>query len=61
MNKHILLQDVQDFINDHLKSDLHKLILKGTPFDEISIQEIANQISCIKKSGFNPVSFLFGL
>ncbi len=50
MNKHILLQDVQDFINDHLKSDLHKLILKGTPFDEISIQEIANQISCKKKS-----------
>ena len=50
MNKHILLQDVQDFINDHLKSDLHKLILKGTPFDEISIQEIANQILCKKKS-----------
>ena len=50
MNKHILLQDVQDFIDDHLKSDLHKLILKGTPFNEISIQEIANQISCKKKS-----------
>lgn len=50
MNKHILLQDVQDFINDHLKSDLHKLILKGTPFNDISIQEIANQISCKKKS-----------
>lgn len=50
MNKHILLQHVQDFINDHLKSDLHKLILKGTPFKEVSIQEIANQITCKKKS-----------
>ena len=50
MNERILHQDVQEYISDHLKSDLHKLILKGIPFDGITIQEIANQIICKQKS-----------
>lgn len=37
-------QKVQDFIQQNLKTDLHKLILKGSPFNDISIQEIATQI-----------------
>ncbi len=50
MNEQILYKRVQNYINDHLTSDLHSLILKGTPFDEISSQEIVNQIICKQKS-----------
>ena len=53
MNNNILNKDVQQFINDHLKSDVTKLILKGSPFECVSIPEIAEQIlaknSCEKK------------
>ncbi|WP_372792975.1 class I SAM-dependent methyltransferase [Lutibacter sp.] len=44
MNTTILNKEIQQFINANLKSDITKLILKGSPFDEISIQEIAEQI-----------------
>ena len=50
MNERILHQDVQEYINDHLKSDLHKLILKGIPFNGVTIQDVANQIICKQKS-----------
>lgn len=53
MNHHILNKEVQDFINVNLKTDLTKLILKGSPFESVSIQEIAEQLlaknSCEKK------------
>lgn len=53
MNRQILNKEVQDFINAHLKSDVTKLILKGSPFESVSIQEIAEQLlaknSCEKK------------
>ena len=53
MNKNILNKEVQNFINANLKSDVTKLILKGSPFESVSIQEIAEQImaknSCEKK------------
>lgn len=53
MNQHILNKEIQDFINAHLKSDVTKLILKGSPFETVSIQEIAEQLlaknSCEKK------------
>ncbi|WP_457618795.1 class I SAM-dependent methyltransferase [Lutibacter sp.] len=44
MNTIILNKEVQDFINSNLKSDSTKLILKGSPFSLVSIQEIAEQI-----------------
>lgn len=50
MNERILHKDVQDFIQQNLKSDLTKLILKGSPFEDITIQELANQITVKKKS-----------
>lgn len=50
MNTHILHKDVQDFIAQHLKSNLTQLILKGSPFEEVSIQEIATQIVAKEKS-----------
>ena len=40
---------IQDFINKNLNSDLQKLILKGSSFKEVSIQEIATQIEGRKK------------
>jgi hypothetical protein len=53
LNHSILNKEVQDFINSNLKSDLTKLILKGSPFAYVSVQEIAEQIlaknSCEKK------------
>ncbi|WP_095071736.1 THUMP-like domain-containing protein [Tenacibaculum jejuense] len=50
MNTNILTTDVQDFINSNLKSDISKLIFKGSPFTNISIQELANQIQAKQKS-----------
>lgn len=50
MNKEILNKEVQEFITVNLKSDITKLILKGSPFTNISIQEIAKQISAKVKS-----------
>ena len=50
MNLAILHKEIQQFINDNLKSNVTKLILKGSPFDNISIQELANQIIAKQKS-----------
>ena len=50
MNVNILHTDIQQFISDNLKSDITKLILKGSPFIEVSIQELANQIVAKQKS-----------
>ena len=49
MNTNILNTKVQDFINFNLKLDVTKLILKGSPFDKVSIQEIAQQIEAKNK------------
>lgn len=50
MNEAILHKEVQKFIKEHLNSDITSLILKGNPFTEVSIQEIANQILCKQKA-----------
>lgn len=50
MNSAILLEESQQFINVHLNDDLTKIIFKGSPFKNISIQELANQIAAKKKS-----------
>jgi hypothetical protein len=50
LNLNILHTDVQQFISDNLKSDITKLILKGSPFKDVSIQELANQIIAKQKS-----------
>ena len=49
MNKAILNKEIQDFINSNLKSDITKLVLKGSPFEGISIQELAEQIEAKNK------------
>ncbi|MGM1057322.1 MAG: class I SAM-dependent methyltransferase [Bacteroidota bacterium] len=50
MNKAILNTEVQKFITEHLFEDLSKLILKGSPFPQVSSQEIGVQISGKKKA-----------
>ena len=50
MNKTILNTEVQDFINAHLESDIASLILRGSPFETLSIQDIVKQIQAKKKS-----------
>lgn len=50
MNSSILHPEIQCYIKDNLKSEITKLILKGSPFKEVSIQELANQILAKQKS-----------
>lgn len=40
----LLLPEVQRFINENLSTDLHQLLLKKSPFPDVSIQEIVQQI-----------------
>lgn len=50
MNKAILHPDVQLYIQNNLKTDINKLIFKGSPFENTTIQELANQILAKQKS-----------
>ena len=49
LNPLILDPKVQKYINQHLSSDLTKLILKGSPFKNIDTLEIIEQIEAKKK------------
>lgn len=42
--KNILNKEIQQYINANLTTDLHSLLLKKSPFPEISMQEIVQQI-----------------
>ena len=50
LNKALLQPEVQEFINNNLKTDLPQLILRGSDFPQISIQEIATQIETKRKA-----------
>ena len=50
LNKNILKKEVQQFINHHINTDISKLLLKQSPFKNISVTELANQIICKSKS-----------
>lgn len=53
MNTLILNTEIQDFIDENLNSDISKLVLKGINFDNVTSQEIIEQIEaklrCQKK------------
>lgn len=49
MNPAILTSDAQDFINNNQNSDITKLLLKGSSFKTVSIQELVEQIEAKKK------------
>ncbi|ROI10384.1 methyltransferase [Chryseobacterium sp. H3056] len=42
--KNILKKEIQDYINANLSTDLHSLLLKKSPFSEVPMQEIVQQI-----------------
>ncbi len=50
MNPEILHPSVQKYIHENATTDLNKLILKGSPFAQVSVQEIAQQIEGKKKT-----------
>lgn len=50
MNNTVLHKDVQEFILKNLKANITALVLKGSPFENITIQELANQIIAKQKS-----------
>lgn len=50
MNKSILNTEIQNFINDNLKTDIAKLSLRKSPFATVSSTELAMQIDSKKRS-----------
>jgi 16S rRNA G966 N2-methylase RsmD len=42
--KNIIDKNVQEYINANLKADLHSLLLRKSPFSEVSMQELVQQI-----------------
>lgn len=50
LNVLLLNREIQEFINQHLESDLTKLLLKGIPFNNIDPKELIQQIESKKKS-----------
>lgn len=50
MNKRLLHKDSQLFINQNLNNDYSKIALSGSPFPDISIQEILEQIQSKNKA-----------
>lgn len=49
MNLSVLSPEAQHFIEAHLNSDINALILKGSPFPELTIQELCVQIEAKKR------------
>lgn len=49
MNKNILNTGVQEFIENNLNTDIMSVVLKGSPFPDVSTQELAEQIQAKKK------------
>lgn len=49
MNRNLLNKEVQDFIDQNLGGDLAKIIFKDSPFEGVSIRELATQIHAKKQ------------
>ncbi len=50
MNKAILNTEVEEFINNNLDANLVKIALKGSPFPDVTIQELITQIESKNKA-----------
>jgi len=50
LNKNILHTEVQNYINENLRANIEELIFKGSPFKDVTIQELANQLVAKQKS-----------
>ena len=44
INPLILTEEIQNYINANLTADLHSLLLKKSPFPDVSMHEIVQQI-----------------
>ncbi|GAA3580695.1 THUMP-like domain-containing protein [Snuella lapsa] len=51
MNRNILNNDIQEFINNNLKNDITSILLKGTSFPNVDTKEIIEQIEAKKRCG----------
>src|SRR5690606_18811705 len=49
LNKHILHNDIQEFINNHLSSDINSILLKKTTFENVSTKELVEQMEAKNK------------
>ncbi len=50
LNQNLLRADVQEFIEKNYKKDTPSLVLKGSPFEDISIQELLQQLESKRKA-----------
>lgn len=50
MNLALLHTEVQKFIKENYKADLPKVVFQGSPFEKVSIQELATQLSGKRKA-----------
>jgi 16S rRNA G966 N2-methylase RsmD len=50
LNNSILHPEVQNYIDEHLNSDVSKILFKGTNFQSVSTPEVVEQIAAKKKS-----------
>jgi 16S rRNA G966 N2-methylase RsmD len=49
VNEHILNSEVQAFLDEHLYKDLDRILFKGSPFLDIRVQELVEQIQSKRK------------
>ncbi len=49
MNKDILNTEIQEFIDKNINSDINSILLKGTPFSNVTTKEIVEQIEAKKR------------
>ena len=50
MNKAILNNDIQEYINSNLKTDVADLVLRGMTFEAVEVKEVIVQIEAKKKA-----------
>lgn len=50
MNSEILSKKIQQFINDNLSSNIHKILLRKSPFSNVTSKELVEQIESKAKS-----------
>lgn len=48
MNQALLHPKIQDFIRKNIKTDLTRLVLSGSPFPDVSVRDLAQQIAALK-------------
>ncbi len=44
MNTRLLQPDIQEYLREHMNADIPKLLLKGSPFESVTVQELAQQL-----------------